>query len=55
MTEENPVKIFNSFLIYKFFYEKNDEEEVTAKEDLSEVIDYMKDDACFNLLNKVKG
>lgn len=50
LTEKNLIKIFNSFLIYKFFYEKNDQETITAKEDLTEIFEYLKDDVYFNLL-----
>lgn len=51
-TEKNLIKIFNSFLIYKFFYEKTEQEEITAKEDLLELYKYFKDDIYFKLLEK---
>ena len=52
LTEKDPIKIFNSFLIYKFLYEKNDMETITAEEDLSEIYEYFKDDIYFNLLKE---
>ena len=55
LTEKDPIKIFNSFLIYKFFYEKNDMETITAKEDLSEIYENLKNDVYFNLLRAVQN
>ncbi|MGN0740834.1 MAG: tetratricopeptide repeat protein [Treponema sp.] len=50
LTEDDLIKVFNSFLIYKFFYEKNEREEITAKKDLSEIFEYFEDDVYFALL-----
>lgn len=55
LTEENPIKIYNSFLIYKFFYEKNEKETITAKDDLSEILEYFKNDIYFNLLQNINN
>lgn len=50
LTESNKIRIFNSFLIYKFFYEKDENESITAKEDLSEFYEYFKNDIYFEIL-----
>ena len=52
LAEENPVKVFNSFLIYKFFYDNTSEKSITAKEDLTEVEEYFANDIYFNQLKE---
>ena len=54
LTDDDLIKVFNSFLIYKFFYEKNEQETITAKEDLTEVLEYFREDIYFNLLKNIR-
>ena len=53
LTENDLIKVFNSFLIYKFFYEKNEQETLTAKDDLSEIFKYFREDIYFTLLRDI--
>lgn len=54
LTEADNIKVYNSYIFYRFLFEKDPEFTDTAKEDLSVVEDYFKTDIFFNFLSQQK-